>query len=71
MSSAPSNAWLDTEHQWAKNTDKNQKSCRNSKLSIVGIKDNWIKCIIWLFSFFWIWISILSICSKLEYSSDH
>jgi len=66
MSSAPSNAWLDTEHQWAKNTDKNQKSCRNSKLSFVGIKDNWFKCII-------VWSSwiIWSICSKLEYSSDH
>jgi len=60
MSSAPSNAWLDTEHQWAKNTDKNQKNCRNSKLFIVGIKDNWIKCIIVCL----LWFTILSISSK-------
>jgi len=67
MSSASSNAWLDTEHQWAKKTDENQKNFTNSKLCFVGIKDDWIKCIIiWI-----IWISILSISSKWEYTSDH
>jgi len=60
MSSAPSNAWLDTEHQWAKKTDENQKNLSNSKLCCVGIKDYWIKCIIIIF----IWFIILSIISK-------
>jgi len=67
MSSASSNAWLDTEHQWAKKTDENQKNLSNSKLCCVGIKDYWIKCIIIIF----IWFIILSIISKWEYSSDH
>jgi len=67
MSSASSNAWLDTEHQWAKKTDDNQKNLSNSKLCCVGIKDYWIKCIIIIF----IWFIILSIISKWEYSSDH